>query len=455
MPSARRSGRVKGPRAVYTEDPFQAAGISDDEVSGKASVSSKSKDAQQKDNDEASDAEFVAGSEPDDAEQSDDANASEEAAEAEIENENEEEDDDVAMDIDEPGNASKPPKKQASSSRAKPTKEARAAPEVHSRGILDPKDHVSKHMHYMLTFGPDERDLKATIHTRTRWRFARDIAFPSRYTFNATPDDSYDYGPTFGIPADALERESTTAWDWYYDKMTGKMLRDRQRMGPKLKEPEARSRYLPHPKKGTHTVLMGPTDNQQAFNLGYHDVVDIGDAWGDTTARKSDERTESKVREGWLLNIGQRILNMAWAPNKDGDSQYLAVATPITDEQKQKYDTPESDPISVFEPAKPYPTAIQIWEFKGRSAGADTQYKTLDMTSKPRLRQVLCSDWGDLRRITWCQVPRKWREEDEKDETESLGLMAGVWGDGKVRVLDIKLRRDSQSTEFSKCCFFA
>ena len=89
MSSARRSGRVKGPRAVYTEDPFQAAGISDDEVSGKASVSSKSKDAQQKDNDEASDAEFVAGSEPDDAEQSDDANASEEAAEAEIENENE------------------------------------------------------------------------------------------------------------------------------------------------------------------------------------------------------------------------------------------------------------------------------------------------------------------------------------------------------------------------------
>lgn len=452
MASTRRSGRVKGSRAVYAEDPFQTAGISDEEGSGKMIAPSKRKNTRRKGDESASDAEFVEESDAEDPTQ-EPVDASEDE-EDEIEAED---DDDDPMEIDEPKkNFKLATKKKPSASRARYTKQRRAdgvvamsADETRYRGILDPKDHVSKQMHYLLTFGPDDRDLKATIYTRGRWRFARDVALPSRFTLDSSPVDPDDYGPTFGVHKDDIARESTTAWDWYYDKKIGPSFRERQRAGREPKESEARSRYLPQPKKGKLTVLMGPVNDQKTFRLGLHETIDFGEAWGKITGPKTNQRTGSRAREGWLINFEQRVLAMAWAPNQDGVSQYLAVAAPTTDEQKEQYHSPEGTSFSAFHPTSSYPSALQVWEFKGKAVG--TQLNTLDMTTKPRLRQVLCSEWGDLRRISWCQAPRKWRDAETEDDSESLGLLAGVWGDGKVRVLDVKLRRDSMSTEFGEC----
>lgn len=452
MAPARRSGRVKGPRAVYAEDPFQKAGISDEEDSGEVNTAPKGKVRRRRDDESASDAEFVAGSDAEDPTQeaTDISEDEEDAVEVE-----DEDDGDDAMEVDDkPKKTFKLAKKTTQTSRARYMRQRRAdgvvemsAEETRYRGILDPKDHVSKQMHYLLTFGSDDRDLKATVFTRGRWRFARDIALPSRFTLDSSPKDPDGYGPTFGVHVDDLARESSTAWDWYYDEKIGRSFRQRQRFGRELQESEVRSRYLPQPRKEKHTVLMGPIDDQKTFRLGYHECIDFSEAWGETTGPRSNQRTGCKAREGWLINFDQRILAMAWAPNQDGASQYLAVAAPITDDEKKKYDSLET-PFSAFHPTPSYPTALQIWEFKGKPAGARTN--TLDMTTKPRLRQVLCSEWGDLRRISWCPVPREWRDTDNEDGLESLGLLAGVWGDGKVRVLDIKLRRDSKSTEFSE-----
>lgn len=140
---------------------------------------------------------------------------------------------------------------------------------------------------------------------------------------------------------------------------------------------------------------------------------------------------------------------MAWAPNQDGLVQYLAIITPITEEQKSHYPDPLADKAApAFRPSAPYPSALQIWAFKARRE--DSLTKTLDMEFKPRLRLALCTDWGDLRRISWCPCPRAKRDEDEEDVLKNVGLLAGVWGDGCVRVLDIKTGRDPNTTEFCK-----
>ncbi|OQD93761.1 hypothetical protein PENSOL_c030G00395 [Penicillium solitum] len=461
MPSGRRSGRFKGPRAVYIDDPFKAAGISDDEDSTKQESSRKGKKKGAPTEDSASDNEFVAGS----GEEADEGIEEEDELEDEPEEEVEEEfgleadaSDPEEMEVDGIENT---PRK----GRSIPfqhdvsVKKRRAdgtvvpsAEETHTRGIIEPRDHLSKGTYYTLTFGSDDRDLMPAVHFRMRWNKGIDAVFPSRYTLEETEKKpEYLYGPTFGVHPDDAMKESTRGWDWYYDQDTGERFRKRQRIET-IEESMAFQNYLPQPDTRKHGILLGPHDNQQLFKLGYHESFDYGKAWEKPGPKAGGSGTGTKrIREGWMLNIGQKAHCMTWAPNQNGLTQYLAVAAPITEDQKKQYKSEESEPISSFQPSEPFPSALQIWEFKAKPS--ETPTMTLDMESKPWLRQVLCADWGDLRRMVWCNLPRTERVEDEEEEHASIGLLATVWGDGYVRVLDIKTSRGSQETEFREYPF--
>ncbi|KAJ5924783.1 hypothetical protein N7466_008970 [Penicillium verhagenii] len=441
MTRSRRSGRVKGARTVYTEDPFVAAGISDESGSELTEKGPRSKTKRVKREDSASDSEFDAGSDPDVAEPEED-----EDDEGSVDEEENAQDSDTGsrgdggdlMDVDEI--KAMPKKKRVAPSQIPKEKIPTAygintpsVEETHTRGILDSRDHVSKFMSYNLTFGSDDRDLGVTIHIRGRWRWGRDSTFPTRVSLETTEGESDSpYGPTLGISPEDLEKERTLGWSWYYDQETGEKFRKQQRMNLKSKVLETRLRYLPSPKPKSHTILMGPANNQKSFHLGYHESMDFSQAWG------TKQNGTAKIREGWVVNIGQKIQCMAWAPNQEGASQYLAVAAPITDEQKKSYKAHENPPISSFLPSLPYGGAIQIWEFKGKEGG--TQGSTLDMTVEPRLRHIFCSEWGDLRRMAWCPMGREKRGNVDEGLID-IGLLAGVWGDGRVRVLDIKLQQ--------------
>jgi transcription factor C subunit 6 len=280
-----------------------------------------------------------------------------------------------------------------------------------------------------------------------RWNKGIDAVFPSRFTLEEREKKpEYLYGPTFGVHPDDVMKESTRGWDWYYDRDIGERFRKRQRIGT-IEESMAFQNYLPQPNTRKHGILLGRHDNQQLFELGYHESLDFGKAWEEPASKTDGSGTGTKrIREGWMLNIGHKAHCMAWAPNQNGLTQYLAIAVPITEDQKNQYKSEDSEPISSFQPSEPFPSALQIWEFKGKPS--ETPTMTLDMDSKPRLRQVLCADWGDLRRMVWCTLPRTERAEDKEEEKESIGLLATVWGDGCVRVLDIKADRGSQETEF-------
>ncbi|KGO77888.1 hypothetical protein PITC_060690 [Penicillium italicum] len=454
MPSGRRSGRFKGPRAIYINDPFKAAGISDDEDSIKPESSRKGKKKRTPTEDSASDNEFV-------AEEADEGIEEEDEPEEELEEEFGSEadaSDPEEMEIDSIENT--PRKNRSTSSQHDVSfKKRRAdgtvvpsAEETHIRGIIEPRDHLSKGTYYTLTFGSDDRDLMPAVHFRMRWNKGVDAVFPSRFTLEETEKKpEYLYGATFGVHPNDVLKESTHGWNWYYDRDTGDRFRKRQRIET-MEESMAFQNYLPQPDTRKHGILLGPHDNQQLFELGYHESFDFGKAWEEPVSGPDESKAETKrIREGWILNLGQKAHCMTWAPNQNGLTQYLAVAVPITENQKNQYKSEESEPMSSFQPSEPFPSALQIWEFKGKPS--ETPTMTLDMDSKPWLRQVLCADWGDLRRMVWCNLPRTKRAEDEEDGNESIGLLATVWGDGYVRVLDIKAGRGSQETEFREYTF--
>lgn len=465
MPSARRSGRLSGVRKTYSNDPLPDEGSGSEDL-GETSRTPRDKGKRPiRGDDDESDDEFHMQEE--DAE---DDGLGDEDAEAENDvvddNEEEEEADEPVISAAEepetkgprPGGRRKPSTVRVD--RARQNKQRRpdgaivlTGSESHSRGVWNPLEHVGKSVHLQVTFGLDEKDLLAILYTRDRWSKGVDTTFPTRASLDEAGSlQDYKYGSTFGLEPEQMEREKTSSWDWYYTKEPGQRFRERQRMEP-VTESEVRQIFLPTPKRGKHTVLLGPVDHQTEFNLNQYDILNFGDAWEELKQGKSQKngtQPKNKKRQGWILNIGQRIQSVAWAPNQSDPIQYLAAVAPISSEQKEKYPDPLKDYAApAFRPSAPYPCALQFWAFKANDAGEIT--KTIDMSYEPSLRLVLGTQWGDLRRMAWCPVPRESRDEDNH-EFQNLGLLAGVWGDGYVRVLDVKVNKKTSKTEF---CEFA
>ncbi|KAJ5290426.1 uncharacterized protein N7443_010679 [Penicillium atrosanguineum] len=450
MPSSRRSGRVQA-NTKYNTDPFASVGISDESDSEKTAKTAKAPKGKGKRRVEesASDEEFVApGSDADmnEGPDDDDDDVSEEAEEVGAE----EIDDGDEMEVE---STASTPKRKATHARPHvhkrrpPNNEVAPSPdEIHFRGIMDPKDHVAKPMHYALTFGSDERDLLSAMYMRDRWFRGIDACLPTRFALEQPEGSDYGYGPTMGIEPEQFRTEQTRGWDWFYDDL-GKKLQKQQTLS-EINEADALQIYFTAPKSGKHTILMGPTNQQTPIQLGYQESYNFGKIWKNMKARKSDQSAQSQVREGWLMNFGSKVQCIAWAPNQDGLSQYMAVVAPLSDEQKKIYHPAGSEPLSPFHPTPPYSCALQLWEFKGKKTGERTN--TLDMEFEPRLRLALCSDWGDLRRMAWCPMGREKRSKDKTGDREHLGLLAGIWGDGILRVLDISIQRKSEKAEFLK-----
>ncbi|KAL3461339.1 hypothetical protein BJX64DRAFT_165602 [Aspergillus heterothallicus] len=446
MPSTRRSGRLSGVRKTYSLDP----GFDDEESeSNSAEETSKSprKKGKQPIHEDSSDEEFqvrLMEEEEADDDLGDESSRDEEAG---VENDAEER---VKGSRRQP-KALNPPKTKSMKKRPPTSTGVLTGEETHSRGTWNPFEHVGKSVHLQSTFGLDERDILAVLYARDRWSRGFDSTFPARISLDeAQSTRDYKYGSTFGVEPDDLERESTRGWDWYYGDSSGARLRKRQRIEP-ITEATARQIFMPARKQEKHTVLIGPANKQMAFILDQYDVLNYGDAWGEAKDQKDTDPAGSsqlkKKRQGWIINFGQRVQATAWAPNQSGLTQYLAVTAPISSEQKDSYPDPMKDYAApAFRPSASHPCALQLWSFKADKGGRVT--KSIDMGFPPRLRLVLGSDWGDLRRMAWCPVRRATRDEDDEDADKNIGLLAGIYGDGYVRVIDVRISRDPNKTEF-------
>lgn len=497
----RRSGRRSGARKSYADDPFDALGLEDeeDEKAAEKSISEKGK-GQKRNREEDSDEEFdEAAAEQSFKEEEDDDDDEEVGAD--------EEERDGADDLVEgsDGNVSESAEpvigtssKRSIAARNRQVNFARQRrtdgsirynPEdTHTRGIFNPSNHVGKSMHIKLSFGVDNRDLLAAASARTQWSLGVDATFPTRASLeNVQSAAHFGPGSTHGTLHEEIEREATEAWDWYHDEVKGREFRGRQRV-EKIDAERAQQKFLYKPRKSSHKVIYGPGENLSTTHLRQHESLNFGDAWKyrdethksgklDTTEKKfnkgrqkkrataseaptSSEMVENKPsklpqsqrrknRYGWILNLSGKIQALSWAPNQDGLTQYLAVSVPISPEQENQYDPPEPPATSrAFSPSPSYPGALQIWSFDAEDR-KDGMVKTIDTSRKPVLRLVLCMEFGHIRKVNWCPMPRRRRDEQD-DSKKDLGLLACVFSDGRMRVFDIKVNRDAETTEYRK-----
>ena len=150
--------------------------------------------------------------------------------------------------------------------------------------------------------------------------------------------------------------------------------------------------------------------------------------------------TKRRYHEGWLLNLGHKVQTLAWAPNRSNASnQYLAIACATTISQRAST-TPRADNIApAFAPSPPYPSCIQLWSFSS-ICESNSGLGVIDFLQEPKLVQVWCTEWGDIRQLTWCVEPREAHSPKEprlhEVGAENLGLLATVTSDGCARVID-------------------
>ena len=304
-----------------------------------------------------------------------------------------------------------------------PLKLRKPEKDTHYRGLGLPENHGSKDAIMRSLVGTEPGAVIDFIRARDKW--INDPLLPTR---KCNTRGKGGMGFPFNYSEQSRRIESTTGWVWYYEQGGRELMDDAQRT--LVLDHAIGSKYLPRAHKKS-SFLMGRYPEQQMHTLALQESLSIREVW----TRKSVEtnavpiKAASKRRNGWILNVGTKVRCLDWAPNHPDDTQYLSVA--VTHAVPISHVTP-----SPFEPEEPYSASLQIWVIQ---ASVETQSEeTVDMEQAPQLRQVICTEWGAPKDMRWCPIARQARESRDEDKI-FIGLLACVWSDGFIRVLDIRL----------------
>ena len=315
----------------------------------------------------------------------------------------------------------------------------------------DPLHSAGKTERYRALYGGDEQDMFSAIKCRDRWSNA--AVMPSRHP------DQFGRGGfhrSYFEPEPDPDCRGLPYWNWFFEQ-GGEETFERSQRSRELDEPEGRQ-YMPAPDRKVR-FLMGPWKRQKMATLKTGQYARVDDLWKEAEHAHpftSPQRKTRPRREGWMLNAGVKVDDLTWMPSSsDLDLQYLAVALqPCSNEplqvdafERAPVDSPEANFSPAFAPSPPTPACIQLWAF---SSHADTEKKgMMDLDTVPELRLVICTNWGRLVQIRWCTAP-----EDPRARIRPNGpcaLLAGIWEDGKVRLLRINSNDVRKSvTRYSK-----
>jgi transcription factor C subunit 6 len=302
---------------------------------------------------------------------------------------------------------------------------------IHTTGIGAFNNRLSKEDRVIARFGTGEEDIIAYVKFRDLWQ--NGYCMPTRKEIARS---------TF-YPAEKRYREATEGFRWYYDLGGRELFNKQQEVEPTL---EANIKGLFPDPKAKSSFIMGPIDDPNLFQLAPFESITLQEAFG-----KSNPTQSSGARSGWILNIHSTIQCLQWVPNRNGMSQYLAISTKErwSPDQLKARNKANDCHLSLFDPRPPKRSCIQLWEF----AELDDM---LDATQLPQLRAVLSFDWNEVRQLKWCPAPMRDSETEDPNEVR-LGLLAGVWMDGCIRVLDIVLPNQNSTAylHISKACFKA
>ncbi|KAF2791497.1 hypothetical protein K505DRAFT_409198 [Melanomma pulvis-pyrius CBS 109.77] len=268
-------------------------------------------------------------------------------------------------------------------------------------------------------FGPTNEDLKPTLETRDWWDFQETL--PSRAGGSLRR--------SFHISDGAREREIQNMATWYSGDGKARFANEQ---GTLILDREKGETYMVNPGPASMNVLMGQSNDPLLYNMKKGSFLSTATPF----IAKEDRR-------GWIFNLGSQIREAQWATNEEGSTQYLAVAVEQVETTHHKHKPLENPEAPAFSVTTKFPASIQIWAVDA------TKEDSLDPGNPPRLELVICTDWGAPKHFRWCPLAFFDNEERSGDESIAhLGLLAGFWSDGRVRILDISYPKpDPESFE--------
>ncbi|KAI9714072.1 MAG: hypothetical protein M1812_006519 [Candelaria pacifica] len=306
---------------------------------------------------------------------------------------------------------------------------------LHSRGVPETWKFASKWDIYKYMLGTGTEDLANFVLARDKW--GNEPTLPKR---EVNEYGSGGFGHSFSHTEPKRDMEATKGWDWYYEHGGKEQFAARQ--STCVLAPEEGLDYMPKPKKPEQSVLMGPNNKENLHKVKTGGTLSVSEVWKEATTHGSKPRSSTGIRkgrrEGWMLNVGTSVKSLGWAPNQTGVTQYLAISTfSLVNEKATKTSSAPQEPTiaPAYAPSTPSPACIQIWAFRASTVPGREGW--MDLSQPPELRYVICTDWGPVKHLSWCPVPRNFRNAVD-DGIVDLGLLGGIWGDGKARVLDIQ-----------------
>lgn len=303
--------------------------------------------------------------------------------------------------------------------------------QMRSRGIADFSKQGGQEVRLKDLFGPAFSDLLPIRKTRDEWKLQE--ALPIRGT---------GVKRSYFESSEARAKDERQTQAWYAD--TGRAEFMKGQVTSTLTQ-EQGAKYMLNEGSGSINVLMGVAKSPKVYPLKKNGYVNVADPFKD-----KDER------RGWLFHLGSRIQEAQWMTNEDGRTQYLAVAVQQRDMTAEPAPPMEQASAPAFSPTKPFAASIQIWAFESTKHGA------MSTSKEPRLAIVICTDWGAPKHIRWSPIAPHDREIPlGGNETVDVGLLAGVWSDGRVRVLNLEIPEGNEQTaepvfmHFSQAAFEA
>ncbi|KAF2444860.1 hypothetical protein P171DRAFT_387441 [Karstenula rhodostoma CBS 690.94] len=270
-------------------------------------------------------------------------------------------------------------------------------------------------------FGPTGEDLRPVFEAKKTWLSQETL--PSR-SFKHLAPSPY-------VTEEARAKDIRSLRQWYAN--FGRAAFAQGQKTVQMDEDQAQA-YLVNPGPESLDLLMGGLKNHRIFSLKKGNYMSAAAPFGSDSKRK-----------GWILHLGSRIQDAQWATNQLGSTQYLAVIVEQDDMSAKKHKSFGNPKAPAFTATSPFPASIQIWAFDSTQSG------TLSAKKEPRLALVMCTDWGAPKAIQWWPIGAEDSIEPDQDGVVRLGLLASIWSDGRVRILDVSLRKStagSLSTQY-------
>ena len=302
---------------------------------------------------------------------------------------------------------------------------------VYTRGISDRMEvKLTQTNHRLYHFGASNDGHKAIEDAKRKWLY--ETTLPSRV---ADANGIGGMHTSFFVGERERAHEVRTQGRWWSED--GGMVSFRAAQVLEALDKSSASPYMLHHPSGDASFLMGPFNEPSQFVLGTGQSVSLLQAWRRNSPENDALDKLPNYKRGFILNLGAKVHCLDWAPNQEDSNQYLA--TSVLPKRKPSHHPFEAPGAPAFTPQPNHPSNVQIWRFLKSEVGC------INIDVPPKLQLVLCTGWGDAKALKWCPMPFFG---GGQPDAKHVGLLAGIWSDGAIRIIDINLPEDDSQTAY-------